>query len=141
MAPQTAPGDDAVAMAFDFLSRRRAAHDDAASVLVHGDAHALNALDAGEGAYKMIDPDGLNAEPAYDLGVLLREWDEVLAGDPLGVGQRRCQRLAALSDLDPDAIWQWGFVERVSTGLACLAIGMADEGRKMLHVADVWAAA
>ena len=89
----------------------------------------------------MIDPDGLRAEAAYDLGVLLREWDEVLAADPLGVGRRRCERLAELSGLDATAIWQWAFVERVSTGLACLDIGMSEEGRNMLRVADVWAAA
>ena len=69
----------------------------------------------------------------------MREWSaDLLAGDPLRRGWARCHRLAALSDVDPDAIWAWGFVERVSTGLLCLKHGM-DEGRPMLAVADAWA--
>lgn len=62
--------------------RRRAAHDDTAAVLVHGDVHQWNALRRGDG-WALVDPDGLLAEPEYDLGVLLREDpDELLAAGP-----------------------------------------------------------
>jgi hypothetical protein len=37
------------------------------------------------------------------------------------------------------AIWQWGFIERVSTGLILYKIGFQDYARKLLEVADVWA--
>ena len=51
--------------------RRVAAHDDERAVLVHGDVHQWNALRAGDG-FELVDPDGLLAEPEYDLGVLMR---------------------------------------------------------------------
>jgi streptomycin 6-kinase len=50
-----------------------AAHDDERAVLVHGDVHEWNALQAPGGGFKLVDPDGLVAEPEYDLGVLMRE--------------------------------------------------------------------
>src|SRR4029078_9295524 len=61
----------AVACAMDCLEHRIAAHDDGRSVLVAGDIHEWNALQAGTG-YKLIDPDGLLAEREYDLGVIAR---------------------------------------------------------------------
>src|SRR5262245_27212494 len=51
--------------------RRIAAHDDARAVLVHGDVHQWNALQAGDG-FKLVDPDGLLAEGEYGLGVVRR---------------------------------------------------------------------
>lgn len=56
---------DAIACA----ERRAAAHDDAGSVLCHGDLHELNALQAEDGTFKLVDPEGVVAEPEYDLGV------------------------------------------------------------------------
>ena len=38
------------------------------SVLVHGDVHEANALQTEGGTFKLIDPVGLRAEPACDLG-------------------------------------------------------------------------
>jgi len=67
-----------VERALAFAEDREAAFDPAASVLVHGDAHDANALRApgptrGRRARdKLVDPDGLLAEPAYDLGILMR---------------------------------------------------------------------
>ena len=59
------------------------AHDPARAVLVHGDVHQWNALAAGKG-YKLVDPDGLEAEPEYDLGIIMREDPtELLDGDPM----------------------------------------------------------
>ena len=113
-------------------ARRRAAHDDERAVLVHGDVHQWNALRAGDG-FKLVDPDGLLAEPEYDLGVLMREDPlELLGGDP----RERARRLAALSGLDATAIWEWGVVERVSTGLLATKIELQPVGREMLAAAD-----
>ena len=62
--------------------RRLDSHDEERAVLVHGDVQQWNALSAGDG-FKLVDPDGLLAEPEYDLGVILREDpDEPLAADP-----------------------------------------------------------
>jgi len=41
-------------------------------VLLHGDVHQWNTLQAGVD-WKLVDPDGLLAEPEADLGVLMRE--------------------------------------------------------------------
>lgn len=118
-------------------ARRIAAHDDERAVLVHGDVHAWNALEAPDG-YKLVDADGLLAEPEYDLGIVMRE-DPValLRDDPYD----RARRLAARTGTDPAAVWEWGVAERVSTGLLATRIGLQPVGRQMLAAADRIAAA
>jgi streptomycin 6-kinase len=126
----------AVEYALACVARRIAAHDDERSVLVHGDVHEWNALRAKNG-YKLVDPDGLLAEAEYDLGVLMREDPvDLLAGDPF----ERARWLAARSGLDSTAIWEWGVVERVSTGLLCIRVELQPVGRQMLAAADFVAA-
>jgi len=123
----------AVADALACAERRRAAHDDERAVLVHGDIHQWNAL-RSDGGWALVDPDGLLAEPEYDLGILMREDPvELIAGDPWD----RARLLADRSGCDPTATWEWGVVERVSTGLVCTAVGLDVEGRDMLRAADV----
>ncbi len=117
--------------------RRAAAHDPARAVLVHGDVHQWNALRSADG-FALVDPDGLLAEPEYDLGVLLREDPvELMAGDPW----ERAVTLAGRLGLDAEAAWEWGVVERVSTGLLCVRIGLHPIGPQMLAAADALAAA
>lgn len=112
--------------------RRERAHRDERSVLVHGDVHQLNALQSGDG-FKLVDPDGLLAEPEYDLGVLMRgDPVELLAGDPL----ERARWLAARTGLDPVATWEWGVVERVSSGLLSTRVQLQPLGRDMLRAAE-----
>jgi streptomycin 6-kinase len=109
--------------------RRGAAHRDETAVLVHGDVHQWNALEAGDG-FKLVDPDGLLAEPEYDLGIVMRE-------DPLdGDLRQRSLWLAKRTGLDADAIWEWGVVERVSTGLLGTRVGVQPVSRQMLAAAD-----
>lgn len=122
----------AVDYAIACAERRRRAHDDERAVLVHGDVHEWNALEA-DGGFKLIDPDGLVAEPEYDLGVMMREDPaDLLAGDPTA----RAARLARMTGLDPQAIWEWGAAERVSTGLLAEEIDLQPVGRQMLAVAE-----
>ncbi len=130
--------------ALDYAEERAAAFRPEKSVLVHGDAHAENTLVAddsgGEGAQlrcRFIDPDGLVAEKACDLAPIMRDWSEdLLAGDTEALTRARCDLLAELTDVPGLPIWQWGYVERVSTGLAMLAIGQREEARQTLAVAD-----
>ncbi|MEZ4866762.1 MAG: aminoglycoside phosphotransferase family protein [Caldilineaceae bacterium] len=131
-------------LALAFAAERADAFNPAQCVLVHGDAHADNTLQRLDqvGHYKLIDPDGLFAEPAFDLAIPMRDWnEELLAGDAVQLGQSRCHTLAALTSLDARAIWQWGFMERVSTGLYMLQLGMKQAGQATLAVADRWSAA
>jgi len=122
----------AVDHALACAASRVAAHDDERSVLLHGDVHQWNALSSGTG-FKLVDPDGLLAEPEYDMGVLMREDPlELLEGDPF----QRARWLARRCGLDATAIWEWGVVERVSTGLLGTQVGLQPVGREMLVVAD-----
>ncbi|HEX6426000.1 MAG TPA: aminoglycoside phosphotransferase family protein [Acidimicrobiales bacterium] len=122
----------AVAQAVACATRRVAAHDDERAVLVHGDVHQWNALRA-DGGFKLVDPDGLLAEAEYDMGILMREDPvELLAGDPWS----RARWLATRTGLDATAIWEWGAVERVATGLLCTRIDLQPVGREMLAAAD-----
>jgi len=121
----------AVSYALECAARRVAAHDDSRAVLVHGDVHEWNALAAGD-SFKLVDPDGLLAEPEYDLGVMMREDPvELLDGDPWS----RARWLADRCGLDATAIWEWGVVERVSTGLLATGIDLQPVGRQMLAAA------
>ncbi len=113
-------------------ARRIDAHDDERAVLVHGDVHQWNALEAADG-FRLVDPDGLLAEAEYDMGILMREDPlELLATD----ARSRARWLALRTGLDATAIWEWGVVERVSTGLLCTRIGLQPVGREMLAAAD-----
>jgi streptomycin 6-kinase len=113
--------------------RRRAAYDPVRAVLVHGDVHQWNALSAGEG-FKLVDPDGLLAEPEYDLGIIMREDPlELMEGDPWA----RAEWLAARTGLGAEAIWEWGVVERVSTGLLGTKIGLQPVAMQMLRAAEL----
>jgi streptomycin 6-kinase len=124
----------AVDYALACAERRRDAYSEEAAVLVHGDVHQWNALEAGAG-FKLVDPDGLVAEPEYDLGIIMRE-------DPLeGELRERARWLAGQTGLAEDAIWEWGVVERVSTGLLATRVGLQPVGREMLQAAEHVAAA
>lgn len=129
--------------ALSFAAEREAAFSSESSVLVHGDAHALNALAVlttdgrDSGQFKFVDPDGLFAEPACDLAVPMRDWSaELLSGPTVALARERCELLADLTGVDTQAIWQWGFVERVSTGLVELEIGMKEGGAVTLAAAE-----
>jgi streptomycin 6-kinase len=133
---------EVIETALRFAEARFHSFDPRSAVLAHGDAHPWNTLlvpGDGPPRFKLIDPDGLLIEPAYDLAIPMREWTaELLAGDPLALGVGRCRRLAELTGVDPEPIWQWGFIERTSTGLLCMQLGL-EGGPDMLAVAEEWA--
>jgi streptomycin 6-kinase len=119
----------AVEHALVSAKRRGDAHRDETAVLVHGDVHQWNALEAN-GGFKLVDPDGLLAEAEYDLGIIMRE-------DPLeGDLHERARLLASRTGLDANAISEWGVVERVSTGLLGTRVGLQPIARQMLAAAD-----
>jgi streptomycin 6-kinase len=122
----------AVDHALACAARRVVAHDDERAVLVHGDVHQWNVLEA-PGGFKLVDPDGLLAEAEYDLGIVMREDPaELMRGD----ARERARWLARRCGLDATPIWEWGVAERVSTGLLCTSIGLQPVGREMLAAAD-----
>ncbi|WP_164017821.1 aminoglycoside phosphotransferase family protein [Pyxidicoccus trucidator] len=137
------PGD-VVDTALRFAEARHAAFTPRNAVLAHGDCHSQNTLLVpGEGLrrFKFIDPEGLFIERGYDLGILMREWGaDLLAGDAFARGVERCRRLSELTGVEPRSIWQWGFIERVSSGILLRQLGMNPEADEFLSVASVWAA-
>ncbi len=125
-----------VAHALACAQRRVAAFTTDRAVLVHGDVHQWNTLRGPDG-FRLVDPDGLLAEPEYDLGVLMREDPvELLATDP----RDRSRWLAARTGLDETAIWEWGVVDRVATGLVLTEVGLQPVAAQMLTAADTIAA-
>jgi streptomycin 6-kinase len=109
-------------------------------ILAHGDPHPGNILavpDSEPLRFKLIDPDGLAIEPAYDLGVLLRGWDEGLGSRHAhDIARSHARHLGTRTQVSAEAIWQWGFIERVSTGLHLLQLGETDQARGFLRIAE-----
>lgn len=128
-----------IEQAFSYLQSREDTIDPTEFVLLHGDAHAGNALIklSGDG-FKLIDPDGIFYEKAYDLGVLMREWVDEYEHEPLKKGKERCKYLHRLTGVSEKAIWEWGFLQTVSTAFVLLQIGQEETGLKMLRVAECW---
>ena len=139
---QGGPVEEAVLTTALEYARRRAAVDPAELVVVHGDPHPANLLRvrtprAGAASgWCYVDPDGFVADRAYDLGVALRDWSAHLHG-PGARGQLEewCLLLAARSGVDPTRIWEWGFLERVSTGLSVRAFGAERAAEPFLRTA------
>ena len=128
--------------ALDHIDLRRSQWRQDAFVLVHGDAHEHNTLaepqakpQAEPSNYKLVDPDGLFFEAAYDLGILLRNWIEAYRiADPAKTLIQRATWLAEQTHVPRQAIISWGFVEIVSTGIHLLELGYADEGQEYLDL-------
>ena len=117
-------------------ARRRAAGT-GRLVVVHGDPHPGNALQRADGTFVFVDPDGFVADPAYDLGVVMRDWcPELLAGDAVALAERYCRLLAGHTGIDGAAIREWGFLERVSSGLHILELGRPDLAAPFLETAE-----
>ncbi|MGB8941428.1 MAG: hypothetical protein WCD21_14510, partial [Streptomyces sp.] len=96
--------------------------------------------DAG---FVFVDPDGFLADPAYDLGVVLRDWCAELKGRDRDAAasllRSYCALLADRTGVDGQAVWEWGFLERVSTGLFVLGFGAEELGRPFLDTAELLA--
>ncbi len=127
--------------AIELANRRADEFDDAGAALVHGDAHQWNTLESrsGDGTYRLVDPDGLFAEREYDLAIPMREFHaELLAGDSVALGRGLARSLADRTGTDERKIWEWGFVERVTTGLLLHQEGSTAAARGFLAVAEAW---
>jgi len=120
--------------------RRSAVFDPGAAVVVHGDAAAANAArvlaarDGTEDGYVLLDPDQFVGDRTYDLGVAVRDWSGELlhAAAPGRLFDGWCRALAEQTSTDPTAVSDWGFLERVSTGL--YALSLTDDGAGQEHL-------
>jgi len=132
-----------VERALAFAAARVADFEPDLAVLVHGDAHANNLLQGADGSrqFTFIDPDPMLAEPACDLAVPMRQWNaELLAGSTARLLRERCAAISRFTGIPSAPIWQWGFLERVSTGLFLSQLGDEQQGQQFLAVAALTAA-
>ena len=70
----------------------------------------------------------------------VRDFSATLLADPGTAGDRLrswCRRVAAPSGTDPDRVWAWAFLERVSTGLYVTSFGAPRVGGPFLRSAEV----
>lgn len=135
--------------AMTYAERRAGAHRASRAVVVHGDPHPGNLLRlpasgtpraGAESGFVFVDPDGFLADPAYDLGVVLRDWcAELLSGDARRLARRYCALLAEESGADGTAVWEWGYLERVSTALYLRAHGAEAPSRPYFATAEILA--
>ena len=122
-----------------YCQDRAAAWHPESAVLAHGDPHPANTLSVPDepGQFRFIDPEGLAIEPAYDLGVVLRAWHEGVSGRHAhDIARSHARHLTSRTQVPAEAIWQWGYIERVSTGLQLMLLGQTERGREFLDVAE-----
>ncbi|WP_375431914.1 aminoglycoside phosphotransferase family protein [uncultured Friedmanniella sp.] len=139
---QGRPCPEAVVECALAYARRRAA-DPGEPVVVHGDPHPGNLLrrsvprpGAGTG-WCFVDPDGFVTDRAYDLGVVLRDWSGRLDGPGARTKLKGwCELLANRSGVDATPIWEWGYLERVSTGLYLRSFGADRAAAPFLRSAE-----
>ncbi|WP_104989653.1 aminoglycoside phosphotransferase family protein [Deinococcus sp. NW-56] len=132
-----------VEQALRYAHERWEARDPARQIIVHGDPHVGNLLRVegtrigAETGYVFVDPEGFLCEPEYDLGVALRGWNSHLlaSDDPQAEVRGWCDQMAQATGTDPEAIWQWTYLERVSTGLYVGHHGLPKPGALYLEVA------
>lgn len=110
-------------------------------VWVHGDAAPSNVLAVASPrkgdrtGFVFVDPSPFFGDPAYDLGVLMRDWSRERASDFGSTMHRYCQHAAARTGIDKTAIWQWGYLERVTTGMFLASLGDEPLARRFLDSA------
>ncbi len=132
-----------VELALSYAHSREIAFDEGRAVLIHADAHPNNILEEETGSteFRLIDPEGLLSEPEHDLAIPLRGWnEELLAGDCCRLAAAWCDQLSQATERDRNAIWEWSFIERVSSGLNLAQFGEADAADEYLRAADLLSA-
>jgi streptomycin 6-kinase len=98
----------------------------AGAVLLHGDLHHDNILDAGDGRWRAIDPKGVVGEPAYEVGALLRNPFPALLSwpHPGRFLARRLDQLSAELELDRQRLLDWALAQAVLSAWWCLEDGV-----------------
>ncbi|HEX7317035.1 MAG TPA: aminoglycoside phosphotransferase family protein [Pyrinomonadaceae bacterium] len=83
--------------------------------LLHGDLHHGNILAAGREPWLAIDPQGVVAEPAYEVGALLRNpLPQLLRWpDPVRVTERRIAQLSDELGFERARVRGWGLAQAV----------------------------
>jgi streptomycin 6-kinase len=75
-------------------------------VILHGDVHHRNVLDAGDGRWVAIDPKGLSGERTFDYVNMFRNPNIEIAGDP-GRFHARVRHVSDRARLEPRRLLGW----------------------------------
>ncbi|GAC1534441.1 MAG: hypothetical protein NVS2B7_02580 [Herpetosiphon sp.] len=111
-------------------------------VVLHGDLHHFNILQAEREPWLAIDPKGLVGEPAYETGALLRNpYPTLLAmARPATVLARRVDQLAEALGIDRARIRGWGLAQAVLAGWWSYESGGGDTHEYWIRCAQLIAA-
>ena len=128
-------------LALRYCRERAVLYRAESTVLAHGDPRLSKALidpTTDPIRFKFIDPDGVAIDPAYDLGLVLRDWNNDLEGRHAhDIARSRVRILTQRTQVPAEPIWQWAYINRVATGLSLLERGDVDQGRNLLRVAEL----
>jgi streptomycin 6-kinase len=85
----------------------------APAILLHGDLHHGNILAAARAPWLAIDPQGVGAEPAFEVGALLRNpFPQLLQWpDPVRVTERRIAQLSDELGFERERVRGWGLAQ------------------------------
>ena len=73
------------------------------------------------------------------MGISMREWiDEYLAGDAVQLGRERVARLSRLTGIAETPIWEWGYVEVISTALVYSQLSEPELAAPYYDLAERW---
>ena len=98
------------------------------AVLLHGDLHHENVLKAGRDTWKVIDPKGVLAEPAFEVGALMRNPGPELSArlDVAAVLRTRLRILHSALGFPQRRMAEWAYAQAALSYLWALEDG--DEG-------------
>lgn len=82
-------------------------------VLLHGDLHHHNVLQARRETWLAIDPHGLIGDPGFDVGAMLYNPVTSDADQLLALLPARLQQISELTGLQPERVAGWGLVMAV----------------------------
>lgn len=106
-------------------------------VVLHGDLHHDNVLQATREPWLAIDPKGLVGDPGYEVGALLyNPWPDRRDSELLALVPARTEQLAAGLAMPLDRVVAWGFVQAVLSEVWRCGSGMAPRSRA-LDVAEL----
>ncbi len=70
--------------------------------------------------------------------VYYAKWMDEYRPDPEGLARGRCRFLHEQTGAPQRGIWDWGYLQTVSTGLVLMQIGQRGYGKAMLDLAGQW---
>lgn len=110
--------------------------------LLHGDLHMGNVQPASRSPWLAVDPKPLVGERAFDAAALVRDRRDELPAEPDGGRARLARRLTFLSErleLDRERLRRWSLAIAVDYALADWEQGFPEEGRSLIHIAELLA--